>query len=85
VEGFGDPEKADLSKASARNGKVLSDQSYVCFPDGTLSRWISSAYPGAAENKVLMSTAAPFLLTNPDFSWMEAVKAYAHTIVTPAL
>ena len=29
--------------------------------------------------------AAPFLLVNPDFSKTEVVKAYAHTIVAPAI
>jgi hypothetical protein len=29
--------------------------------------------------------AAPFLLTNPDFSKTEMVKAYAHTVVDPAI
>jgi hypothetical protein len=29
--------------------------------------------------------AAPFLLTNPDFSKTEVVKAYAHTVVVPAI
>ena len=29
--------------------------------------------------------AAPFLLTNPDFSKTEMVKAYAHTVVAPAI
>ncbi len=32
-----------------------------------------------------MSAAAPFLLTNPDFSKMQVVKAYAHTVVAPAI
>ena len=27
----------------------------------------------------------PFLLTNPDFSKTEMVKAYAHTVVAPAI
>ena len=29
--------------------------------------------------------SAPFLLTNPDFSKTEMVKAYAHTVVVPAI
>ncbi len=29
--------------------------------------------------------SAPFLLTNPDFSKTEMVKAYAHTVVAPAI
>ena len=32
-----------------------------------------------------MSDAAPFLLTNPDFSKMSVVKAYAHAVVAPAI
>ena len=32
-----------------------------------------------------MSSAAPFLLVNPDFSKMDVVKAYAYTIVAPAI
>ena len=29
--------------------------------------------------------AAPFLLTNPDFSKTEVVKTYVHTVVAPAI
>ncbi len=29
--------------------------------------------------------SAPFLLTNPDFSKTEVVKAYAHTVVVPEI
>jgi hypothetical protein len=29
--------------------------------------------------------ATPFLLTNPDFSKTEMVKAYTHTVVAPAI
>jgi len=32
-----------------------------------------------------MTVAAPFLLVNPDFSKTEVVKAYAHSIVAPAI
>jgi hypothetical protein len=32
-----------------------------------------------------MTVAAPFLLVNPDFSKTEVVKAYAQTIVAPAI
>ena len=32
-----------------------------------------------------MSSAAPFLLVNSDFSKIDVVKAYAHTIVAPAI
>ena len=32
-----------------------------------------------------MSDASPFLLTDPDFSKMDVVKAYVHTIVAPAI
>ena len=32
-----------------------------------------------------MSDAAPFLLTKPDFSKMQVVKAYDHTVVAPAI
>ena len=32
-----------------------------------------------------MTVTAPFLLVNPDFSKTEVVKAYAHTIVAPAI
>ena len=32
-----------------------------------------------------MSVPATFLLTNPDFSKMPVVKAYAHTVVAPAI
>jgi hypothetical protein len=33
----------------------------------------------------IMGRSAPFLLTNPDFSRTEVVKAYAHTVVAPAI
>jgi hypothetical protein len=33
--------------------------------------------------EVDMAVAAPFLLTKPDFSETEVVKAYVHTIVAP--
>ena len=32
-----------------------------------------------------MTVESPFLLVNPDFSKTEVVKAYAHTIVAPAM
>jgi hypothetical protein len=33
---------------------------------------------------MITGDASPFLLTDPDFSKMDVVKAYAHTIVAPA-
>ena len=78
LEGFSDAEKADLTKASAQNGKVLSDPRFAfqleAYPHGHPPRTLLQK---AAE----MSSAAPFLLVNPDFSKMDVVKAYAHTIV----
>ena len=43
--------------------------------------------PTLLQPEVALSVAAPFLLTNagPDFSKMQVVKAYAHTIMAPAI
>ena len=41
--------------------------------------------PILMQKEVSVADASPFLLTNPDFSKMEIVKAYAHTIVAPAI
>ena len=37
------------------------------------------------QKEVAVSVAAPFLLTNPDFSNVQVVKEYAHTVVAPAI
>ena len=54
MDRFGDTEKADLTKASARNGKVLTDPTFafqlVVYPDG-------SPAPILLQKEVEMSTA----------------------------
>lgn len=76
------PEISDLSKASTSKGKFLSDPKYAflleAYANGTPA-------PNILPKEVDMAQAAPFLLTNPDFSKTEVVKAYAHTIVAPAI
>ena len=41
--------------------------------------------PSALPKEVDIAQAAPFLLTNPDFSKTEVVKAYARINVAPAI
>jgi hypothetical protein len=71
-----------LSKPSTATGKFLSDTQYVFtlepYADGTPA-------PTLVTKEVDMALAAPFLLVNPDFSKTEVVKAYAHSIVAPAI
>ena len=38
-----------------------------------------------SQKEVAVSVPATFLLTNPDFSKMPVVKAYAHAVVAPAI
>ena len=47
LEGFSDAEKADLTKASARNGKVLTDPRFAQFPTGSLFTRAPPSYPAA--------------------------------------
>ena len=63
-------------------GKFLSDAQYAF----TLEPYVNGTpAPSLVTKEVNMSVAAPFLLANPDFSKTEVVKAYAHTIVAPAM
>ena len=81
-EGYADAEKADLSKKSTRAGKALTESKYAF----QLEPYENGApAPTLLQPEVLVSVAAPFLLTNPDFSKMQVVKAYAHTVVAPAI
>ena len=76
------PEVSDLSKPSATMGKFLSDSKNAF----TLEPYVNGTpAPTLVTKEVDMSMAAPFLLVNPDFSKTEVVKAYAHTIVAPAI
>ena len=76
------PEVSDLCKASTLNGKFLSDPKFAlrleAYSNGTPA-------PNILPKEVDIAQATPFLLTNPDFSKTEVVKAYAHTVVAPAV
>ena len=76
------PEISDLSKASTCKGKFLSDPTFAftleAYANGTPA-------PKILPKEVDITQAATFLLKTPDFSKTEAVKAYAHTIVAPAI
>ena len=76
------PEISDVSKASTVKGKFLSEPRFVftleAYENGTPAHNI-------LPKEVNIAQAAPFLLTNPDFSKTEVVKSYAHTIVAPAV
>jgi hypothetical protein len=81
-QGYAPPEKADLSKASVRAGKALTESKYSFL----LEPYENGApAPTLLQPEVPVADASPFLLTNPDFSKMDVVKAYAHTIVAPAI
>jgi hypothetical protein len=41
--------------------------------------------PTLLQPEVPVADASPFLLTDPEFSKIDVVKAYAHTIVAPAI
>jgi hypothetical protein len=53
--------------------------------EGTKHIAKEDAPPTLLQLEVPVADASPFLLTNPDFSQMDVVKAYAHTIVAPAI
>ena len=79
-QGYAPPEKADLSKASVRGGKALTEFTYSFL----LQPYENGApAPTLLQSEVPVADASPFLLTNPDFSQMDVVKAYAHTVVAP--
>ena len=81
-EGYADAEKADLSKASTRAGKALTEPKFSF----QLEPYENGApAPTLLQKEVAVSVAAPFLLTTPDFSNMQVVKEYAHTVVAPAI
>jgi hypothetical protein len=63
-------------------GKFLTDAQYAF----TLEPYVNGTpTPTLVTKEVDMSVTAPFLLVDPDFSKTEVVKAYAHTIVAPAI
>jgi len=71
-----------LSKASVRAGKALTESKYSFL----LEPYENGApAPTLLQSEVSVADASPFLLTNPDFSQMDVVKAYAHTVVAPAI
>jgi hypothetical protein len=81
-QGYAPSEKADLSKASVRGGKTLTESQYSFL----LEPYENGApAPTLLQQEVPVSDASPFLLTDPDFSKMDVVKAYVHTIVAPLL
>jgi hypothetical protein len=81
-QGYAPPEKADLSKASVRGGKALTESKYFF----QLEPYENGApAPTQLQKDVSVADASPFLLANPDFSKMEVVKAYTHRIVAPAI
>ena len=63
-------------------GKFLSDSQYAFtlepYADGTPA-------PTVVTKEAEMALATPFLLTRPDFSKTEVVKAYAYIIVDPVM
>ena len=63
-------------------GKFLSDAQYAFtlepYADGTPA-------PTVVTKEADMDLAAPFLLTRPDFSKTEVVKAYTYSIVAPVM
>ena len=79
---YTEPEVSDLSEPSAAMGKFLTDAQYAF----TLEPYVNGTpAPTLVTKEVDMALAAPFLLVNPDFSKTEVVKAYAHSIVAPAI
>ena len=59
-----------------RPGQFLSDTKYAF----TLEVYTNDTpAPNILPKEVDIAQAAPFLLTNPDFSKTEVVKAYAHS------
>jgi hypothetical protein len=81
-QGYAPSEKADLSKVSVRGGKALTNSQYSF----QLEPYENGApAPTLLQPEVPVVDASPFLLTDPDFSKMDVVKAYAHTFVAPAI
>jgi hypothetical protein len=79
---YTEPEVSDLSKPSASMGKFLTDAQYAF----TLEPYVNGTpAPTLVTKEADMAVAAAFLLVNPDFSKTEVVKAYAHSIVAPAI
>jgi hypothetical protein len=80
-QGYAPAKKADLSQASVRGGKALTESQYSF----QLEPYENGApAPTQSQPEVSVADASPFLPTKPDFSKMDVVKAYAHTIVAPA-
>jgi hypothetical protein len=81
-QGYAPSEKADLSKASVRGGKALTESQYS-FQLEPYENGAPAPTMLQPEVPVAVADASPFLLT--DFSKMDVVKASAHTIVAPAI
>ena len=64
----------DFSKLASRGLKPLHAKKLECWCESVCERV-----------EVDMVVATHFLLVNPDFSKTEVVKAYAHSIVAPAI
>ena len=58
-------------------GKALTESMYIFQ--------LEPYENGSPAPTLLQPEAAPFMLTNPDFSQMTVVKAYAHSVVAPAI
>jgi hypothetical protein len=74
--------KMTLTEEQERFAKQFLPAAYAF----TLEPYVNGTpAPSHVTKEVDMAVAAPFLLANPDFSKTEVVKAYAHTIVAPAM
>jgi hypothetical protein len=81
-QGYAPPEKADLSKASVRGGKALTESKYSF----QLEPYENGApAPPLLQPEVPVADASRFLLTNPGLSKIDVVKANAHTNVSRAI
>jgi hypothetical protein len=69
-QGYAPSEKADLSKASVRGGKALTESQYSF----QLEPYKNGApAPTLLQQEVPVADASPFLLTDPDLSKMDVV------------
>ena len=66
-----------MSKASVRAGKALTESKYSFL----LEPYENGApAPTLLQSEVSVADASPFLLTNPDFSQMDVVKAFDYLV-----